>query len=46
MYSEPLRDVEWRERMDRVLHAAFVVACYLIIFAGLLYSVASQATAP
>ena len=46
MYSESLDSAGWRERAERVFHAAFVVACYLIIFAGLLYSVASQAGAP
>lgn len=37
---------EGRDRIDRVLHVAFVVACYLVVFAGLLYSVAAGAGAP
>lgn len=43
MYSEPLRSVDWRDRTERVVQAMLVVACYLIVFAGLLYSVASRA---
>lgn len=45
MYTESLHTTGWRERAERVFNAAFVVACYLIIFAGLLYSVAARAGA-
>ena len=46
MYSESYKELERRDRLGRVLNAAFVVACYLVIFAGLLYSVVSQTGAP
>lgn len=46
MYSEPLREMEKGDRFGRVMNAAFVVACYLVIFAGLLYSVASKTVGP
>lgn len=46
MYSEPLKELQTRDRFGRVVNAAFVVACYVVIFAGLLYSVASRAGVP
>lgn len=33
----------WRERGQRAFSAAVVVLCYLIVFAGLLYSIAGAA---
>lgn len=42
MMSQTMND--WRTKGHAVLRAAVVVACYLIVFAGLLYTVAGAGT--
>ncbi|MEJ2503191.1 MAG: hypothetical protein P8177_07710 [Gemmatimonadota bacterium] len=42
MSAEMIPD-SWMDRGRQVLSAAIVVICYLIVFAGLLYSIAGAA---
>lgn len=41
MIQLPTPQIEWRDNGKKVVNAAVVVLCYLIIFAGILYSIAS-----
>lgn len=40
MIQLPSSSIEWRDRGKRAANAAVVVLCYLIVLAGILYSMA------
>lgn len=44
MISKSIND-DWRRRGQAVLRALVVVTCYLVVFAGLLYTVAGASAA-
>lgn len=46
MASRPVLIGEWRPHLERAARAAVVIACYLIVFMGLLFTVASGAAGP
>lgn len=35
-------DTKWQDRGRKVVNAAIVVVCYLIVFAGILYSLSAR----
>lgn len=41
MASSPIQIHDWRPFVERAARAAIVIACYLIVFLGLLITVAS-----
>lgn len=45
MSYQTMQAQSWKERAGALVRAAVVVTCYLIVFAGLLYTVAGGATA-
>lgn len=43
MSSRPMRIDDWKLHVERAVRTAIVIACYLIVFMGLLFTVAGGA---